>query len=55
VEPVQADGSDGPAVVNACGHGEDPASGTTTYRGTGRTTFHIYNTTGPWSLTFNPL
>jgi hypothetical protein len=55
VEPVQSDGSDGASVVNFCGRGADPASGTTTYRGTGRTTFHISNTRGPWSLTFTPL
>ena len=55
VVPVQADGSDGSSVVGACGQGDGPASGTTSYRGTGRTTFHIYNTTGPWTLTFTPL
>ncbi|OBJ75031.1 hypothetical protein A5626_01740 [Mycobacterium marseillense] len=55
VQPVQSDGSDGVAVVNACASGSDPVSGTTTYRGTGRTTFHISNTRGPWSLTFTPL
>jgi hypothetical protein len=55
VAPVQSDGSDGSAVVNECGRGDDPASGTTTYRGTGRTTFHVSNTQGPWSLTFTPL
>ena len=55
VEPVQADGSEGVAVVNVCGRGEDPASVTTTYRGTGRTTFHVSNTQGPWTLTFTPL
>jgi hypothetical protein len=55
VETVQADGSDGEAVVNQCGHGDDPASGTTTFRARGRTTFHISNTNGQWSLTFNPL
>ena len=56
VHPVQADGSDGPTVINAMG--QDTSSGvtgTTTYRGTGRTTFHVSNTKGPWSLTFNPL
>jgi hypothetical protein len=55
VKPVQSDGSEGIAVVSACGRGDDPASGTTTYRGTGRTTFHVFNTQGPWSLTFTPL
>jgi hypothetical protein len=55
VQPVQADGSDGVSVVNECAHGDGPVSGTTTYRGTGRTTFHVYNTDGSWSLTFTPL
>ncbi len=55
VEPVQADGSDGIAVVNHCASGDGPVSGTTTYRATGRTTFHVSNTDGSWSLTFNPL
>lgn len=55
VQPVQADGSDGIAVVNKCASGDAPVSGTTTYRGTGRTTFHISNTEGSWSLTFTPL
>lgn len=56
VQPVQADGSDGAAFVNQCGQGgEGPVSGTTTYRATGRTTFHVSNTEGSWSLTFNPL
>jgi len=55
VQPVESDGSDGVAVVNVCAHGDAPASGTTTYKGTGRTTFHISNTQGPWTLTFTPL
>lgn len=55
VDPVQADGSDGVAVVNECAQGDGPVSGTTTYRGTGRTTFHVSNTEGSWSLTFTPL
>ena len=55
VAPVQADGSDGESVVNECGQGDGPLSGTTTYRGTGRTTFHVSNTEGQWSLTFTPL
>jgi hypothetical protein len=55
VSPVQADGSDGIGVVNECANGDGPVSGTTTYRGTGRTTFHISNTEGSWSLTFTPL
>lgn len=56
VSPVNADGSDGPSLINASG--EDTSggvSGTTTYRATGRTTFHIENTKGPWTLTFTPL
>lgn len=55
VAPVQADGDDGISVVSACAHGDEPVSGTTTFRARGRTTFHISNTTGPWSLTFTPL
>lgn len=55
VQPVQADGSDGSTVVNECARGDEPVSGTTTYRGTGRTTFHVSNTHGPWTLTFTPL
>jgi hypothetical protein len=55
VFPVQADGSDGAYVVNQCGHGDQPASGTTTFKATGRTTFRIANNSGPWTLTFNPL
>lgn len=56
VEPVKADGSDGYAVINAMGSSTDGGvTGTTTYRATGRTTFHVSNTRGPWSLTFTPL
>ena len=55
VTPVQADGSDGMSVVSQCASGDGPVSGTTTYKGTGRTTFHVYNTDGPWTLTFTPL
>lgn len=56
VQPVQADGSDGPLVINAIGQDSSSGvSGTTTYRATGRTTFHISNTQGPWTLTFTPL
>lgn len=56
VEPVQADGSTGVAVVNGIGQDTDSGvTGTTTYRATGRTTFHVYNTQGPWTLTFTPL
>lgn len=54
--PVQADGSDGSALINAIGQDSSSGvSGTTTYRATGRTTFHVSNTLGPWSLTFTPL
>jgi hypothetical protein len=56
VESVRADGSDGDLVVNQCARGDTPAvSGTTTYRATGRTTFHVSNTDDQWSLTFTPL
>jgi hypothetical protein len=55
VAPVESDGSDGGSVVNECTSGDGPVSGTTTYRGTGRTTFHVSNTEGRWSLTFTPL
>jgi hypothetical protein len=55
VTPVQADGSEGIAIVSECARGDAPVSGTTTYKSTGRTTFHVYNTQGPWTLTFNPL
>lgn len=56
VAPVQADGNDGDAFINAMGEDTDAGvSGTTTYHATGRTTFHVSNTEGQWSLTFNPL
>jgi hypothetical protein len=56
VQPVRADGSDGPAMVLAVGQDySGGVTGTTTYRATGRTTFHISDTQGPWSLTFTPL
>jgi hypothetical protein len=56
VSPVRADGSDGPSLINAMGQDSDAGvTGTTTYRATGRTTFHVENTRGPWSLTFTPL
>jgi hypothetical protein len=56
VAPVNADGSDGLPMINAFGQNTSSgASGTTTYRATGRTTFHVSNTQGPWSLAFNPL
>jgi hypothetical protein len=51
--PVQASGEDGPSFINQCG--DSPLSGTTTFRARGRTTVHVENTTGPWSLTFTPL
>lgn len=56
VQSVLADGSDGEVIVNA--KGEDSSggvTGTTTYAATGRTTFHVSNTRGPWTLTFTPL
>ena len=57
VQPVETDGSDGISIVNECAFDNmnGPVSGTTTYRGTGRTTLHVSNTQGPWSLTFTPL
>jgi hypothetical protein len=56
VKPVQADGSEGLAMINAGGGSSDGGvTGATTYRATGRTTFHISNTQGPWTLTFTPL
>lgn len=54
VKPVQSDGTDGSSFVNQCASGGS-VSGTTTYRATGRTTFHVFNTNGAWTLTFNPL
>jgi hypothetical protein len=53
--PVHADGTEGGTVLGGCGAGSDPASGTAVYHATGRTTFHVLNTHGSWSLTFNPL
>ena len=56
VQPVRVDGSDGPAMVLAVGQDYSAGvTGTTTYRATGRTTLHISDTQGPWSLTFTPL
>jgi hypothetical protein len=56
VAPVQSTGDDGPSLINAIGQDTSTgASGTTTYRATGRTTFHVSNTQGPWTLTFTPL
>jgi len=56
VKPVRADGSTGMSVINAIGQDSSSGvSGTTTYRATGRTTFHVTNTRGSWSLTFTPL
>ena len=41
--PVRADGSDGVYVVNAIGQDySGGVTGTTTYRATGRTTFHVH-------------
>jgi hypothetical protein len=53
--PVHADGTEGGTVLGGCAAGSDPASGTAVYHATGRTTFHVQNTRGPWSLTFTPL
>ena len=56
VQPVRVDGSDGPAMVLAVGQDYSAGvTGTTTYRATGRTTLHVSDTQGPWSLTFTPL
>lgn len=56
VKPVNADGSDGSSIINASGRDTSGGvTGTTTYRATGRTTFHVENTKGPWTLTFTPL
>ncbi len=56
VAPVQADGTDGPPAINAIGQSTSQrVTGTTTFRASGRTTFHVYNTQGPWTLTFTPL
>jgi hypothetical protein len=56
VKPVLADGSEGSAIINAMGQNSSGGvTGTTTYKATGRTTFHVSNTKGPWSLTFTPL
>jgi hypothetical protein len=53
VAPVQSSGEDGPAIVNA--NGSNGVTGTTTFHANGRTTFHVSNTQGEWSLTFTPL
>jgi hypothetical protein len=53
--PVHADGTEGGTVLGGCAAGSDPASGTAVYHATGRTTFHVQNTHGPWTLTFTPL
>lgn len=56
VSPVRADGSDGVYMILASGQNiSSGVTGTTTYRATGRTTFHVADTQGPWSLTFTPL
>lgn len=52
--PVHADGTEGGTVIGGCGEG-DGVSGTAVYHATGRTTFHVQNTEGSWSLTFSPL
>jgi hypothetical protein len=53
--PVHADGTEGGTVIGGCGETDVPASGTAVYHATGRTTFHVKNTEGSWSLTFTPL
>ncbi len=53
--PVHADGTEGGTVIGGCAEGSDSASGTAVYHATGRTTFHVQNTEGSWSLTFTPL
>jgi len=56
VAPVQSSGSDGPAIINAFGDNTgNGVTGTTTFHANGRTTFHVSNTQGEWSLTFAPL
>jgi hypothetical protein len=56
VQPVMADGSPGMSVVNALGSDFNAGvTGTAIYRATGPTTFHVFNTHGPWTLTFTPL
>ena len=56
VSTVQADGSAGSLVINGIGQDTSSSvSGTTTFRARGQTTFHVYNTQGPWNLTFTPL
>jgi hypothetical protein len=53
--PVEASGNDGIAIVNASSQGDSGASGTANFHATGRTTFHVSNTDGTWTLTFAPL
>jgi hypothetical protein len=54
--PVHADGTEGGTVIGACSeHSGGPVSGTAVFHATGRTTFHVQNTEGSWSLTFTPL
>lgn len=56
VSPVQSSGEDGPAIVNASGRSSaGGVSGTANFHATGRTTVHVHNTDGAWSLTFTPL
>jgi hypothetical protein len=53
VSPVQSSGEDGAPIVNASG--PSGASGTANFHATGRTTVHVHNTDGAWTLTFTPL
>lgn len=55
VSPVQSSGEDGAAIVNASGQSSSGVSGTANFHATGRTTVHVHNTDGAWSLTFTPL
>lgn len=53
--PVEASGNDGMAIVNASSQDDSGVSGTANFHATGRTTFHVSNTEGTWTLTFTPL
>jgi len=54
VAPVNSDGSEGLPFIN--GFDFDKAvDGTAPYSAVGPVTLHVWNTTGPWTLTFTPL
>jgi hypothetical protein len=56
VSPVKTSGDDGAPIVNAIGQDTSSGvSGTATFHAHGRTTVHVHNTQGTWSLTFTPL